>query len=177
MCKNRDDAIKKGYYHCILGVLVTENEYGKLLHLKKDETENFLKSIAKKHKKRKCDNYSEADKTTNSEYAAKSNFVKDKIKKTKWKDREHITNLLVLEKYILDGCKITGMAHSYQITGLKGEYEKEYLSLLKELDPAEHKKYLKELKEEDGEHEKLSKELLEEDKRTRKAWLKAGGKP
>ena len=57
------------------------------------------------------------------------------------------------------------------------EHEKDYMAILKELNPEELKRYVKKKKEKDERFERDSRNLDEFLKREKRAWLKAGGKP
>ncbi len=109
---------------------------------------------------------------------AKSKFVKEKIKKTKFKDRHHIDNLLFLERSIYE--EIHGWAGNVQLHCLKSEYEKEYYKIFEELNPKGFKKYIKG-KEKKEEKEKKETEEFERGEREIKReeeedWHKAGGR-
>ncbi len=111
-------------------------------------------------------------------YNPKSNFVKDKIKKTKWKDRDYIEKLLDLEEHAL-GKRPRGFADAMYIHGIRGDYENEYLIILKELNPIEYGKYLKAKQKEEREEKEAEIEYKKQEKierkTERKSWQKAGG--
>lgn len=110
----------------------------------------------------------------------KSKFIKEQIRKSKWKDREYIEDLLFLEEAVLYPNRKWGYGGSMHLYGLKQSYRKEYHAIFKELDPKGFKKYVASEKEEREKEKKIKregkiaeKELLAEEKRD---WLKAGGK-
>jgi len=105
----------------------------------------------------------------------KSRYVKEKIKKTKWENRDYIDVLLLLEGWIINGAR--GFAGNLYFHQLKSKYEKEYIAILKELNPERLKEFLAELKLKEKEcgiaKARRKKELAKE----KKDWIKAGGKP
>lgn len=116
-----------------------------------------------------------------NQYGAKSEYVAKLIKRTRWKNRNRIDSLLMLEAYILSGFKLHGYAHAMQMHGLKSAHEKDYEAILKELNPRRYKADMerkrREEEEERRELEEYERREREEERRARKAWLKAGGKP
>jgi len=109
---------------------------------------------------------------------AKSNFVKEKIKNSSWKDRDYIEDLMFIEKSITEG--IGGWAGNMKLHGLKSRYKKEYHKIFEELDPKGYKKYLKEKTKEEEQEKKEMKEFekqeKEEEEEEKEDWVKAGGR-
>lgn len=110
---------------------------------------------------------------------AKSTLIKNLIKKTKFENRKKIDDLLILEKFILDGG-----AHSYNsgmlLGQLKKEYPNEYIEMFQELKPEELRRVQEEerkKKEEREKQERLWKEKKAQLEREKKEdWQRAGGK-
>jgi len=104
----------------------------------------------------------------------KSNYIREKIKQTKFKDRGYIDNLIFLEDYILGKRKMT-WSSSFIFNNLKNEYYK----ILKDLNPQRYKKEINQKKKEEAddkrEEEMFRKEELAEKKKDREDWVKAGG--
>tara|TARA_Y100000034_G_C6780253_1_gene348702 strand:+ start:316 stop:669 length:354 start_codon:yes stop_codon:yes gene_type:complete len=110
----------------------------------------------------------------------KSNFIKEKIKKTKFKDRKYIDDLIFLEDHITGKIKNLGWAGSMKLHGLKNSYKKEYEAIYKELRPKEWKEIQKRDKEEREKDKKEEKEFIEEERKeleeSKKCWIEAKGK-
>ena len=111
----------------------------------------------------------------------KSEYVKKKIKGrsfSKEKDRNYIHDLLNLERYVLKGP--SGTADAMMLSGLEGEYPKEYVAIFKELDPEGYEAHLENERREKEKNRKLSEKLQREEdreyERERKQWLALGGK-
>ena len=108
----------------------------------------------------------------------KTEFLRKIIKKTKWKDRQYVHDLLNLEKYIL-GELNCGWTTGYLINRLLDEYPDEHIVMLKELKL--YRKYLNQKQEEKRKEreDELAYKRWEKKKTDaeRKAWLEAGGKP
>lgn len=115
-------------------------------------------------------------------WTTESEFIRAMIKKTKWKDRNYIENLLFLEKMItMPKGKVPGMAGAMKYVQLQHGHKKEYEAILKELRP---EKYAKRREEEAKGRERRDKEAAEEDEkkrdeeaRSRTEWKTMGGKP
>lgn len=107
----------------------------------------------------------------------KSEYIKDKLKKTRWKDSDYINKLMFIEDCILHGPG--GMGSSICFHNYKSKYSKEYWTILKELKPAEYKKEKpKEERKRKKDMEEMKRFHLEEKEQHRKAreaWKKAGG--
>ena len=105
----------------------------------------------------------------------KSNFIKEKLKKTSFEDRGYIDDLMFLEQSILK--EIYGWLANMRLFGLKNKYKKEYEIIFKEIAPAKYKRTIqqekKEAEKERKEEEKWQKEEEEEEKRERKSWEEA----
>jgi hypothetical protein len=110
----------------------------------------------------------------------KSKFIKDKINKTKFKDRDYIDDLMFFERVILNKFEHLGMGGNMKLHGLKSSYKKEYEAIFKELDSKAWKKYQEEEKKEKqrekAEEKKWDEEERKEKKEHKKAWVEAGGK-
>ncbi|MFA5049857.1 MAG: hypothetical protein WC501_02515 [Candidatus Micrarchaeia archaeon] len=96
------------------------------------------------------------------EYQPRSEFLKEKLKKANKKNAEYLMDLLTLEKLIVNEEKITGFAHSMRLHSLKSEYEKEYLQMLKELDPKGYAVYLEDKKKYKTEKKQIVKQEKDE---------------
>ncbi len=117
----------------------------------------------------------------------KTEYVKKKLKQTKWKNRDYIEDLMKIEKFILEyNERPQGMAHAMMMHNwcdtehFYGEYIREYEQILKELKPKKYNKYVIEKKNYTVESKKAQEKWENEEKtRTKKektAWKKAGGK-
>jgi len=109
-----------------------------------------------------------------------SDYIKNKIKGKSWKDKKYVNyikELRRIEFHIKYG--VHGMASGIQFSTLKSKHEKEYLAILKEINPKEYKWEMgtkkverkKELEETKKEREKEK----EEEKREKKRWIELGG--
>ncbi|PIN86697.1 hypothetical protein COV19_03410 [Candidatus Woesearchaeota archaeon CG10_big_fil_rev_8_21_14_0_10_44_13] len=110
-----------------------------------------------------------------------SDFIKNKIKGKSWNDKryvEYIEDLIKLENWIRRPPR--GMAANLHFHGLRLQYEKEYLAMLKEIDSKKYETEKQRLFEDKKEHLKISKELSNEErkdeKRKKELWLELGGK-
>lgn len=110
-------------------------------------------------------------------YEPKTEYVKGKLRKTRWKDHDYIENLMKLEKFVASGEKIQNFSHAMAVRNLTSEHSKDYLAILKELNPEGYEKTLKKMREDNARLADVEKEMKEEMEEKRKAWLKAGGKP
>lgn len=111
---------------------------------------------------------------------AKSKFVKSMIKKTNWKNREYIDDLLFIEKWISG--KATGMGAGYRwVQFTENKYPKEIQEIGIELNPKNYKDFCKRQLLEKARMKKDEKKFLKKQKekehREREDWNKAGGKP
>lgn len=106
----------------------------------------------------------------------KSNFIKEKIKQSKFKNRDYIDDLIFLEDYITGKIKGLGFGGAMKLHAVKSHYEKEYIELLKELAPEKLDKFLKEKEKSEKEGKEAEEYLKEEEKQEREDWIKAGGK-
>jgi hypothetical protein len=108
----------------------------------------------------------------------KSNFIKEKIKKTKWKDSDYIDDLLKIEYYVLGG--ESGRFTPYLVERLEKDHPKEFKAIRLELDPSyrarRSKEEDREKAKEKREQARMEREWQKEDERDRKDWIKAGGK-
>ena len=109
-------------------------------------------------------------------YKPKSKFLKALLKKTEWKDRDKINDLLELEMYVLDNGIRKGWAHAMKMVGFESTYENELFTMMKELNPKMYRKYVKIEKEETGERKKIERDISKEDASAKRAWLKSGGR-
>lgn len=108
----------------------------------------------------------------------KSNFIKAELKKTKWKNRDYIEDLIRIERHAQG--KIHGWTTGYSINHLKNDYPKQWKAIWLELDPKGYKESLdyekKEAERERKEDEKFRKEEELELKRDKEAWGEMGGR-
>ena len=112
--------------------------------------------------------------------SVKSEFIKDKIKKTKFEDRDYIDDLILLEKVIIGKIKNLGWLGHMKLYGLQSKYKKEYKTIFKELNPKGYAKELafekKEIEKEKREEKELEKEMKREEEKERESWMRVGGK-
>ena len=108
----------------------------------------------------------------------KSKFIKEKIKKVNWKnknEREKIDDLIFIENIILEKERMSWMG-SFRWNGLKKT--KEFKAIYEELNPKEfakmNKEEDKEIAREKREKVRWKKEERLEEERDRKDWIKAG---
>lgn len=110
----------------------------------------------------------------------KSNFIKERIKKTKWRNRVYIEDLIFLEQIITKRIKNLGWLGNMKLYGLKSRYKKEFGIIFKELDPKEWKKYQKKEKIEKNQEKismiKILKKAEKEFQENKKDWIEAGGR-
>ncbi len=108
----------------------------------------------------------------------KSKFIKEKIKRTRWKDRKYIDNLIKIEKLALG--KNFGLVTGYIEINLREDYPKEWEIIYKEVNPKGYEKMIKREKEEKEREEKEQKEFEEEcrkeQEQLKKEWKEMGGK-
>jgi len=109
----------------------------------------------------------------------KSNYIRQKIRETKWEDRSYISDLMSLESLILTGPG--GMAGARLWVKLESQYPEEFKAIYFELKPEKAKeiferkrKELEKLRKEERERIKRNKKRLEE---RLKEWLEMGGQP
>jgi len=107
-----------------------------------------------------------------------SKYVMTLLKKTQWKDRKKIEDLIDLEEYIVKGVHSQGGA--YKFNSLQSEYAKDYRAIMKELKPKELAQDEKREKRENAkEKRRESKERKLEQQKLRRdklVWKKLGGK-
>jgi hypothetical protein len=108
----------------------------------------------------------------------KSEFVKEAVKNTPWKNREYIDRLIDIEKFATTGYCSTGAG--YIRNSLKSKYPKEWEAIWLELNPKQHKEDLEYKKEEDARERKENLQFKNEEalelKQDKEAWKKMGGK-
>ncbi len=131
----------------------------------------------------------------------KTEYVKNKMKKVRYKDMGRIIHLFLLERAALK--EIGVGSDSTFVSGVKRSYPRDYLMIAKELNPAEFKKFLfqiafteekfrKMLKNEFPDEypsfmKRYSREVMRmkkaiekeklEKKKEREDWVRFGGKP
>ena len=112
---------------------------------------------------------------------AKSNYVKNKIKITKWKDREYIESLLYFEKWVMG--EVTGKlgpGWGFMPKVYESNCPEEFKAIYTELNLKGYKKYLKQKKEDKKDEIEENKEFKRQEKEDLKKqkfdWEKAGGK-
>jgi hypothetical protein len=107
-------------------------------------------------------------------YNTKSSYVRERIRQTRFEDRDEIEPLLSIERYAHVG-RITGYAHSMLVHRLWSGHNSAFHAILTELNPA----LLEQWKRKEEEQEKAARESEEsarrEEEDERKAWIKAGG--
>jgi len=110
----------------------------------------------------------------------KSNFIKEKLKQTRWQNRFYIDNLIFLEKAILRKFKGYGCYGNIKLYKIKNEFKNEFETIFKELDLKEWEKYNKKekvIKEKlKNMEEGKRKQQITITKRKKDNWVKAGGK-
>ena len=108
----------------------------------------------------------------------KSTFVTNELKKTSWKKREYIDDLMKIE--MLVSGKTFGLPTGYIRKHLKRKYPQQWKAIFLELDPKGYEKALqrdqKEKEKEQQKEKKFKKEVYEEGERDKEAWKRAGGK-
>ena len=109
----------------------------------------------------------------------RSEFVRAKLRKSRWRDHAYPDDLMQLEELSLTIRRIKGAERFYaglRLSALRVRYGREYHAILRQLDPAG---YLAALKREEKHREYLAafkrrKKL--EDKTALEEWLRAGGR-
>ena len=108
----------------------------------------------------------------------KSTFVTNELKKTSWKEREYIDDLMRIE--ILVSGKTFGLPTGYIRKHLKRKYPQQWKAICLELDPKGYEKALqrdqKEKEKEQQEEKKFRKECDEDLQKERESWKRAGGR-
>src|SRR3990172_3349405 len=94
----------------------------------------------------------------------KSNYVKNRIKGLEFtkKNREYVRILLNLERWALEGPG--GWSDAMHKHSVVSDHEKDYLAILKELDPKQYVDHLKEKKEMEDEDRKAEEWKKKEEK-------------
>lgn len=107
----------------------------------------------------------------------RSNFVESRIKKTKWKKRQYIYDLMDIEELALG--RDFGRVHFYMVSDRKRKYPTEWKKIWLELNPKRYKEDLvkekREAERERKEEERLKREEKEELKQEKQDWIKIGG--
>ena len=108
----------------------------------------------------------------------KSEFIKNKIKETRWEDRGYIDDLLKIEQHALG--KLWGLWSGYIAKELESNYPKEWEIIYKEVNPKgwearmkREREYEEKKRIEDEERERRKNEEYE---RNRREWIEMGGK-
>ena len=108
----------------------------------------------------------------------KSKFIKEKIKQTKWKDRNYIDMLMYLER-IAHGETRFGLVTGH-ILQLRENYPKEWKAICCEVDPEKYKKWETTEKAEKRiqnlDDAKFEQEECQEEQRAKTSWKKWGGR-
>lgn len=108
----------------------------------------------------------------------KSKFIKEKIKSTKWKDRDYIDDLIAIECYVKG--EMFGLGTGHKAKSLEGEYPKEWVAIWKELEPKKYEKNRKiderERRREEKEEREMEEEEMIEEELDREDWKRVGGK-
>jgi hypothetical protein len=109
----------------------------------------------------------------------KSEFIRGKLKKATWKDRDKIDSLIQCERFALG--KWTGLAGSYMGNALREGRHPMLKKIYLELNPKGYEKFMQfwkdDAKKEQEEHRRFEQRQKEEDCQAREEWLKAGGRP
>ncbi|MDD5023416.1 MAG: hypothetical protein PHU63_04570 [Candidatus ainarchaeum sp.] len=119
--------------------------------------------------------------------APKTEYVKKRLSRTKWKDRDYIEDLMDIERWILKfNERPTGMSHAMKMHNwcnakqFDGIYLREYEQILKELKPKKYEKYIAEKKQYVADckkaNEKWKRDEKERIKKEKLEWKKLGGK-
>lgn len=108
----------------------------------------------------------------------KSKFVNEELKKTKWKKRNYIDDLIYIEGFVLK--QHFGLWGGYLRNHLLGKYPRQWKAIWLELNPKEYRKDVefekKERERKRKEEARLKREEALELKRDRLEWKKRGGK-
>jgi hypothetical protein len=107
----------------------------------------------------------------------KSTFVKNELKKTSWKKRDYIGDLMRIEGLALGYCY--GLATGYMLVGFPNKYPKQWKAIWMELNLKGYKSNLnykkKEAERERKEDERFKQEEKLELKRDKEDWGKMSG--
>ena len=107
-----------------------------------------------------------------------TNFVKQELKKTAWKNRDYVDELMDIETFATGNYCSSGAGYIRLI--LKEKYPEQWKTIWLELNPKEYEKYEREEKKEaeleKKEDEKFRKEERLEVKRDREEWKRMDGK-
>ena len=98
----------------------------------------------------------------------RSEFVKSELKKTKWKDRKYIDDLIQIEKAVIS----KHVGHFW--VHIKNRYLQQWKAILLELNPGEYQEILENEEKEILEAETAEKLQIKTEK---KNWKKRGGLP
>ncbi len=108
----------------------------------------------------------------------KSHFVKNELKKTSWRERGYIDDLMYIE--LMASGKTLGLPTGYIRSYLKEKYPKQWKAICLELDPKGYQKALqhdqKKKEEIERDEKKFKKECDEDLQKEKEAWKRAGGK-
>ncbi len=92
--------------------------------------------------------------TRTQEYIPKSMYIVNQVKSNKFSKKQlnYVEDLIYLERKVLHG--IQGFADAMKFAEMKSRYEREYLAILKELDPKQYEKLKDEKRREEEEEMK-----------------------
>jgi len=114
-------------------------------------------------------------------YKPKSRFILSRIKNTSFSNYQrsgYIDTLIFLERSITE--RICGWAGNIKLFYVRKQYRREFLTILKEIDPAGYKQLLHEEREaQKKEEEDARREKIEAEKKRQEKlqwWKKCGGK-
>lgn len=114
----------------------------------------------------------------------KTRFVRDRLRETRWEDREYIGKLMSIERVILNPKVRQGWLQAMAYAGLRAEFPVEYEAIEAELQrgvyttPDEFRKRLAARHARMMQDERNERDRQEsEEAREREEWLKAGGRP
>ena len=113
-------------------------------------------------------------------YKPKSKYIINKIKDCSFKNRsarEHIFDLIKMEKLFVKGCANSGDAMLSQT--LHERYPEEFNIIFKEVDKKGYKKYLKKQKSMErttkADTRKWKREEIKQEQEQKKVWINLGG--
>ena len=105
-------------------------------------------------------------------------MIKKLIKKTNFKNRKRVDDLINIELYVTG--KISSLSLAYKVNRPEEKYSKEFKAIYLELNPKGFKQHLKRKKLKRQEKKRLEewnkKEIKKEFQESKSEWKKAGGK-
>ncbi len=108
----------------------------------------------------------------------KTSYVRNKIKESTFNDLDYIKALVKLENFVEN--PPSNFNSGMYFSMLKNKYNRDYLSIFKELDPNGFEDYLRKEDERKREYERWQKDLAkqkkEEYEKAKEWWVRNGGK-